>query len=83
MHFTKKIRNKTRLNIFNRNKIVINSPEVHLGIKRLHAEVEHKSLFIFGYKTHLDRFNINTKQFIIKDLRHNFLQFSVQKLGKT
>jgi hypothetical protein len=31
-------------------KIVINSPEVHLGIKRQHAEVGHKNLIIFSYK---------------------------------
>jgi hypothetical protein len=57
---------------------VINSPEVHFGIKRQHAEVGHKNLIIFGYKKHLDRFDINTKQFIQKDLHHNFVQFLVQ-----
>jgi hypothetical protein len=31
--FTKKIRNKTILNISDRYKIVINSPEMHLSIK--------------------------------------------------
>jgi hypothetical protein len=41
-------------------KIMINSPEVHLGITRSHAEVKHKNLFIFSYKNHLDRNSINT-----------------------
>jgi hypothetical protein len=53
---------------------------VHLGISRSHAEVENKILILFSYKNHLDRFNINTKQFIIKDLQPNFVQFLVQKL---
>jgi phage gp36-like protein len=78
---TNKIRHKTRLNISARYKIVINSPEVHLGIKRSHAEVKHKNLIIFIYKNHLDRFITNTKQFIIKDVHSNFVQFLVQKLG--
>jgi hypothetical protein len=60
---------------------MINSPEVNLGIQRSHAEVEHKNLNMFRYNNHLDRFNINTKQFIIKDLNCNFVQFFVQKLG--
>jgi phage gp36-like protein len=59
--FTKEIRHKTRINISENYKIVINSPEVHLGIKESHAEVEHKNLIIFIYKNHLDRFSINTK----------------------
>jgi hypothetical protein len=45
-------------------KIVINSPEVYFGIQRQHAEVGHKSLIIFSYKKHLDRFCINGKHFI-------------------
>ena len=60
---------------------MINSPEVHFGIKRQHAEVGHKNLIIFSYKNPLDRFCINRKQFIIKDLQHNFVQFLVQELG--
>jgi hypothetical protein len=62
---------------------MINSPEVHLGIARSHAEVEHKNLFIFIYKNHLGRNNLNTKQFIVKDLHHNFVQFFVYTLGMT
>jgi hypothetical protein len=61
---------------------MVHSPEVHLGIKISHAEVEHKSLFIFNYKNHLDRFIINTKQFIIKDLHSKFVKFLVQNLDR-
>jgi 3-methyladenine DNA glycosylase Mpg len=46
------------------SKIVINSPEVYLDIKRLHSEVGHKNITIFSYKNHLGRFCINGKQFI-------------------
>jgi hypothetical protein len=62
---------------------VINLLEVHFGIKRSHTEVEHKTLIIVSYKNHLDRFCINTKQFIIKDLQHKFVQFLVQVLDMT
>jgi hypothetical protein len=62
--FTKKNKHISRINISENYKIVINSPELHFGIKRLHSEVGHKNLFIFSYKNHLDRFYINTKQFI-------------------
>jgi hypothetical protein len=54
----------SRNSIFDNYKIVINSPKVHSGIKRQHAEVGHKNLIIFSYKNHLDRFCINRKQFI-------------------
>jgi hypothetical protein len=64
--FTTKIKYISRINIFVKYKIVINSREVHLGIKRQHAEVGHKNLIIFSYKNHLDIFCINRKQFIIK-----------------
>jgi hypothetical protein len=56
---------------------------VHLDIARSRAEVEHKNLIVFSYKNHLDKFSITTKQFIIKDLQHNFVQFLVQKLATT
>jgi hypothetical protein len=62
---------------------VINLPEVHLGIKRQHAEVGQKNLIILSYKNHLDRFCINTKQIILKDLQDNFVQYLVQELGNT
>jgi hypothetical protein len=72
---TKKNKHISRINISDNDKIVINSPEVHFGIKRQHAEVRNKNLIIFIYKNHLDRFCINRKQFIQKDLQHNFVQF--------
>jgi hypothetical protein len=56
---------------------MINSLEVHLGIERSHAEVEHKNIFLFYYKIHLGRFITNAKQFIIEDLHGNFVQFLV------
>jgi hypothetical protein len=62
--FTKKNKHISRINIFVNYKIVINSPEVHFGIKGQHAEVGHKNVIIFSYKNHLDRFCINRKQFI-------------------
>jgi hypothetical protein len=77
-----KIGHKSRINISDIYKIVINSQDVYLGITRSHAEVEHKTLFIFSYKNHLDRFIINTKQFIVKE-HSNFVQLLVQMLGMT
>jgi hypothetical protein len=59
--FTNKNKHISRINIFDNYKIVIHSPEMHFGRKRLHAEVEHKNLFIFSYKNHLDPLYINTK----------------------
>jgi hypothetical protein len=38
---TKKIKHISRINISGKYKIVINSPKMHFGIKRSHAEVEH------------------------------------------
>jgi hypothetical protein len=49
----------SRINISDNYKIVINSQEVHFGIKRQDAKVGHKNLIIFIYKNHLDRFYIN------------------------
>jgi hypothetical protein len=54
----------SRINIYGNYKIVINSPKVYFGIKIKHTGVDHKNLFIFGYKNHLDRFYINAKQSI-------------------
>jgi hypothetical protein len=50
-----------RTNTYDPYKIVINTPEAYLGIKKPHAEVGHKSINIFSYKHHLDRFCINGK----------------------
>jgi hypothetical protein len=68
---------------FCNHKIVINSPEVYFGITRQHAEVGHKNIIIFGYKNHLGRFCRNGKQFLEKDLQHNFVQILVKELGIT
>jgi hypothetical protein len=57
---TFKTKNISRINIYDRYKIVINSPVVHSGITRSHAEFVHKNIIIFSYKNHLDRFSINT-----------------------
>jgi hypothetical protein len=53
-----------RINTSDHPKIVINSPEVYLGIARQHAQVGHKNINVFVYKNHLGRFCINGKQFI-------------------
>jgi hypothetical protein len=53
-----------RLNTFGHPKIVINSPEVYLGITRHHAQIGNKNINSFIYKNHLGRFCINGKQFI-------------------
>jgi hypothetical protein len=72
-----------RINIFDHLKIVINSLEVYLGITRQHAQVGHKTIIIFSHKSHLGRFCINGKQFIKKDLLHNFVQLLAQELVMT
>jgi hypothetical protein len=77
---SKKIKHISRINISDNHKIVINSTEVYFGITRQHAEVGHKNIIIFGYKNHLGRFCRNGKQFLGKDLQHNFVQFLVQDL---
>jgi hypothetical protein len=53
-----------RINTSGHPKIVINSPEVYLGITRQHEQVGHKNINIFSYKNHLGRFCKNGKQFI-------------------
>jgi hypothetical protein len=60
----KKNKHISRINIYGNYKIVINSPKVHFGITRQHAEVGHKNLTIFSYQNHLDKFCLNRKQFI-------------------
>jgi hypothetical protein len=42
-----------RINISDYTRIMINSPEVCLGITRQHAQVGHKNINIFSYKNHL------------------------------
>jgi hypothetical protein len=60
----KENRHISRINTSGHYKIVINSPEVYLGIKGPHAEVGDKNIIIFSYKNYLDRICINGKQFI-------------------
>jgi nitroimidazol reductase NimA-like FMN-containing flavoprotein (pyridoxamine 5'-phosphate oxidase superfamily) len=55
---------KLRINISDKLKIMINSPEVCFDITREHEEVGHKNIIIFGYKNHLGSFYRNGKQFI-------------------
>jgi hypothetical protein len=81
--FSKKIKHISRINIYGNHKIVINSPEVYFGTTRQHAEFGHKNIIIFGYKNHLGRFCRNGKQFLEKDLQHNFVKFLVQNLVMT
>jgi hypothetical protein len=64
MQLQRKIKRISRINISDKYKIVLNSPKALFDIRRTHAEVEHKNLFSFSYKNHLDRFIINTKKFI-------------------
>jgi hypothetical protein len=77
---TKKNKHISRINISGNYEIVINSPEVHFGTIRQYAGVRHKSLISFGYKNHLSRSCRNGKQFLEKDLQHNFVRFLVQEL---
>jgi hypothetical protein len=80
---TKKNKRISTINTSGNYNIVINSPEVHFGITRQHAQVGHKNINIFSYKNHLGRFCRNGKQFLEKDLQHNFVQFLEQDLVMT
>jgi hypothetical protein len=71
---------KLRMIISEHPKIMIHSPEVYFGITRQHAQVGHKNINNFSYKIHLGRFCIKGKQFIQKNLLHNFVQFLAQEL---
>jgi hypothetical protein len=48
--FTKENKHISGINTSDYYKIMINSPEVHRGIKRPRAEVGHKNIIIFSYK---------------------------------
>jgi hypothetical protein len=48
--FSKKNKHNSRNNISGNYKILINSPEVFVGIKRQYAKVGCKNLIIFSYK---------------------------------
>jgi hypothetical protein len=52
-----------RIIIYDKPKIMINSPEVCFDITRQHAQVGHKNINIISYKNHLSRFCIKGKQF--------------------
>jgi hypothetical protein len=56
-----KNKHKSGINISNRDKIMINSPEVNFNITRLYPEVELKNNYILSYKNHLGRFVNFTK----------------------
>jgi hypothetical protein len=55
---------KSRLTIFVKPKIMINSQEVHFDITRQRAQVELKNINIFNKKNHLGSFCKNGKEFI-------------------
>jgi hypothetical protein len=74
---------RLRINISLNPQIMINSPEVCFDISRQNAKVGHKNINIFSYKNHLSRFCMKGKQFIQKDLLHNFEQLSAQELVLT
>jgi hypothetical protein len=71
---------KLRINISYKPKIMNNSPEVYFDKTRQHAQVGHKNINIVIYKNHLGRFCLIGKQFLYKDLLHNFMQFLAQEL---
>jgi hypothetical protein len=48
-------------NISNRDKIRVNSPEVHFRITRQYPGVGLKNIFILSYKNHLGRFDNITR----------------------
>jgi hypothetical protein len=54
----------SRINIFDKPKIMINSPEVGFDITRQQAQVGHKNINIVSYKNYLCRFCIIGKQFM-------------------
>jgi hypothetical protein len=66
---------KSRIIIPGKEKIMINSQDVYFGITRQCAQVELKNIIIFSRKNHLGSNYRNGKQFIQKDLLHNFVQF--------
>jgi hypothetical protein len=74
---------KLRINISDKPKIRITSPEVGLDITRQHAQVGHKNINIFSYKKHLSIFCTNGKQLIEKDLLQNFVRLLAQELFMT
>jgi 3-methyladenine DNA glycosylase Mpg len=74
---------KLRINISDKPKIMINSPEVCFNVTSQHAQVGHKNINIFSYKNYLSRFCINAKQFIYKNVLHKFVHFLAQEIVMT
>jgi hypothetical protein len=72
-----------RINSSAHPKIIIKSSDVCLGSTRQHAQVGHKNINSFSYKNPLVRICIKGKQFILKDLQNNFVQFLAQELVTT
>jgi hypothetical protein len=56
-----KNKNKSGNNIYSRDKIMINSEELHFNITRQYPEVGLKNKIILSYKIHLGRFANNTR----------------------
>jgi hypothetical protein len=52
---------KFGINFSSRDKIRVNSPEVHFSITRQYPEVGLKNIYILSYKNHLGRFDNNTR----------------------
>jgi hypothetical protein len=67
---------KSRIIISINPKLMINSQDVYFDITRQCAEVELKNINILSKKNHLCRSARNGKTFLVKDLHHNFAQFS-------
>jgi hypothetical protein len=60
--FTRKNRHKSRINVVVKHRIMVNSPEVVLCIKRSYPEVEHKKYLFLAKKAFrqiLHKYKIN------------------------
>jgi hypothetical protein len=68
---------KSRIIIYVTPKFMINSKDVHFGIKIQCAQVGRKNMNTFNKKNHLCRSARNRKTLLEKDLHHNFVQFLV------
>jgi hypothetical protein len=62
--FAKENMHKSRIIIYGKPKIMINSQNVYFGISRQCAQVELKHINIFNKKNHLGSFCKNGKEFI-------------------
>jgi hypothetical protein len=52
---------KLGIKFYNRDKIRVNSPEVHFTITRQYPEAGLKNNYILSYKNHLGRIDNNTR----------------------